>query len=73
MGQLVRRVLDGDTVVAEWTTDDPSTVEKARSTFNEELEAGYNAVRDDDGDKTPVTELPPDADVVILTMPMGGG
>jgi hypothetical protein len=26
-----------------------------------------------DGDNTPVRELPADADVVILTMPMGGG
>jgi hypothetical protein len=73
MGILVRRVLDGDTTIAEWTTEDPSTVEKARATFEEELGNGYNAVRDDDGDKTPVTELPPDAEVVILTMPMGGG
>jgi hypothetical protein len=31
------------------------------------------AVRADDDDNQPVTELPPDADMVILTMPMGGG
>jgi hypothetical protein len=31
------------------------------------------AVRSEDDDNEPLTELPADAEVVILTMPMGGG
>jgi hypothetical protein len=38
-----------------------------------ELDAGYMAVEGGEGRNEPVDELPPDADVVILTMPMGGG
>jgi len=73
MGKLIRRVIDGDTTVAEWSPDDPASSEAARAKFQDEISSGYHAVRDDDGKKAPVTELPSDADVVILTMPMGGG
>jgi hypothetical protein len=30
-------------------------------------------VQSDKGRNEPVDELPPDADLIILTMPMGGG
>ena len=36
-------------------------------------QAGYVAVLGGEGRNEPVDDLPPDADVVILTMPMGGG
>ena len=73
MGVLLRRVLDGHEQVAEWSPDDQASVDEARRVMQREIEAGYTAVRGDGDDKQPVTELPPDADVVILTMPMGGG
>jgi hypothetical protein len=73
MGRLVRRVLEGYDDVAEWSPDDPSSVEAAQVRLRDELDAGYVAVRADGDDNQPVTELPADADMVILTMPMGGG
>ena len=73
MGRLVRRVLEGYDAVAEWSPDDPSSVEAAQARLRDELDAGYVAVIADGDDNQPVTELPADADVVILTMPMGGG
>lgn len=73
MGRLVRRVLDGYEDVAEWSADDPSSVEAAQLRLRDELGAGYMAVIADGDDNQPVTELPANADMVILTMPMGGG
>ena len=73
MGVLLRRVLSGHEQVAEWTPDDAASVDAARRLLKRELDAGYMAVRAEDDDNEPLTDLPPDADVVILTMPMGGG
>jgi hypothetical protein len=74
MGKLVRRLIDGDETVVSWTPDDPDSVEAAKAVLREEMDAGYHAVRvDGDAINSQVTELPPDADVIILTMPMGGG
>ena len=73
MGVLMRRVLTGHEKLAEWSPDDAASLEAARRVLRQETEAGYLAVRADGDDNEPVTELPPDADVVILTMPMGGG
>ena len=73
MGVLKRRVLTGHETLAEWSAEDPASLEAARQLLQRELEAGYMAVRADDDENEPLTELPADADVVILTMPMGGG
>jgi hypothetical protein len=73
MGKLVRRTLGGDHTVAEWSADDPGSVERAAAAMRHEVEAGYVAVEGGEGRNEPVDELPPDAEVVILTMPMGGG
>lgn len=73
MGVLMRRVLTGHEKLAEWSPDDAASVDEARRLLRRELGAGYVAVRSDGDDNQPVTELPADADVVILTMPMGGG
>jgi hypothetical protein len=73
MGKLVRRTLGGDTTVLEWSADDDASVREAAATMRREVEAGYTAVHGGEGRNEPVDELPPDADVVILTMPMGGG
>jgi hypothetical protein len=73
MGVLLRRVLDGHERVAEWSPDDAASVDEARRLLERELDAGYMAVLAENDDNEPLTELPADADVVILTMPMGGG
>jgi hypothetical protein len=73
MGVLLRRVLDGHERVAEWSPDDAASLDAARRLLKRELDAGYMAVLAENDDNEPLTELPADADVVILTMPMGGG
>ena len=73
MGRLLRRVLDGHEQVAEWSPDDATSLDAARRLLRRELEAGYMAVLADGDGNEPLTELPADAEVVILTMPMGGG
>jgi hypothetical protein len=73
MGVLLRRVIDGHERVAEWSPDDAASLDAARRLLRRELDAGYVAVRVEDDNNEPVTELPVDADVVILTIPMGGG
>jgi hypothetical protein len=73
MGKLMRRTLEGDEVVAEWSSDDPESVRAAAEAMRREVDAGYAAMEGGDGRNEPVDELPPDASVVILTMPMGGG
>jgi hypothetical protein len=73
MGVLLRRVLTGHEQVAEWSPDDAASLDAARRLLKRELDAGYMAVRSEDDDNEPLTELPADAEVVILTMPMGGG
>jgi hypothetical protein len=73
MGKLVRRTLGGDETVAEWTPDDADSVRAAAEAMRREVDAGYVAVEGGEGRNEPVDEFPPDASVVILTMPMGGG
>ncbi len=73
MGVLLRRVLDGHERVAEWSPDDSASVDEARLLLQQELDAGYIAVRAEDDHNEPLEELPVDAEAVILTMPMGGG
>jgi len=73
MGVLLRRVLTGHEQVAEWSPDDPASLDAARRLLKRELDAGYMAVLAEDGNNEPLTDLPADAEVVILTMPMGGG
>ena len=72
MGVLMRRVLTGDEKIAEWSAEDAESLDAARRLLRSEIEAGYMAVRGD-GSQEPLRDLPADADVVILTMPMGGG
>jgi hypothetical protein len=73
MGKLVRRTIDGDSTLLEWSANDAASVRAAADAMHREVDAGYVAVRGGEGRNEPVDELPPDADVVILTMPMGGG
>src|SRR4051794_26877244 len=73
MGKLVRRTLGGDSIVLEWSADDADSVRAAAEAMQREVQAGYTAVLGGEGRHEPLDHLPPDADVVILTMPMGGG
>ena len=73
MGKLVRRTLEGDSTVLEWSADDAESVRAAAEAMRREVDNGYTAVLGGEGRHEPVEELPPEADVVILTMPMGGG
>ena len=73
MGKLVRRTLDGDSTIAEWSGEDAESVKAAAAAMQREIEAGYVAVEGGEGRNEPVDDLPAGADVVILTMPMGGG
>jgi hypothetical protein len=73
MGKLVRRTVEGDSTVLEWSTDDAGSVRAAAEAMEREVQAGYMAVLGGEGGNEPIDDLPPEADVVILTMPMGGG
>jgi len=74
MSRLIRMDRTGHTTLAEWTTDDPASVEAAVAAFRAELEQGYYAVvSQGEGHAEQVRELPLDAPVVILRRPIAGG
>ena len=73
VGKLVRRLLDRDEPLAEWSASDPGAYDAAAALFERELAAGYSAVRADGPGYEPVTSLPRDAELVILTTARGGG
>jgi hypothetical protein len=73
MGRLVRRTLHGHQPLAEWAASDRSSYEAAVAVFERELGAGYTAARADGPRSEGVTELPRDAELVILSTAMGGG
>ena len=74
MGKLVRRTLDGDSIVAEWSAEDAESVRAAAEAMRREVDAGYvgdaAAARAATSRSTSCRRTPT---VVILTMPMGGG
>jgi hypothetical protein len=64
----------GHTTLAEWAADDLGAVEAAVAAFREELDRGYFAmVTTGPGHAEQVKELPVDADLVILRLPISGG
>ena len=74
MSRLIRMDRTGHTTLAEWTTDDPASVEAAVAAFRAELEQGYYAVvSQGEGHAEQVRELPLDAPAVILRRPIAGG
>ena len=74
MARLVRMDRTGHSTVAEWTTDDPQAVEAAVAAFRAELDRGYFAmVTSGEGHAEQVTQLPIDADLVVLRLPISGG
>ncbi len=74
MSRLIRMDQSGHTTVAEWTAEDPASIEAAVAAFRVELDGGYFAVvSQGEGCAEQVRELPVDAPVVILRRPIVGG
>ena len=74
MARLIRMDRTGHTTLAEWTAADPRAVEAAVTAFREQLDEGYYAVvTEGEGQARQVTELPADAELVILRRPIAGG
>ena len=64
----------GHTTLAEWSVEDPESVEAAVTALRTELDQGYYAVVPcGDGRAEQVRELPLDAPLVILRRPIVGG
>jgi len=74
MSRLIRMDHTGHSTVAEWSADDPAAVDAAVEAFRAELDRGYLAmVTAGPGQAEQVRELPVDADLVILRLPIAGG
>ena len=74
MSRLIRMDQTGHTTLAEWTAEDPASVDAAVATFREQLDQGYYAVvSHGEGHAEQVRELPLDAPTVILRRPIAGG
>jgi hypothetical protein len=64
----------GHTTLAEWSTEDPASVEAAVAAFRDQLDQGYYGVVSlGEGHAEQVRELPLDAPTVILRRPIAGG
>jgi hypothetical protein len=74
MSRLIRMDGTGHSTVAEWTPGDPAAIDAAVEAFRRELDRGYLAmVSIGEGHAEQVRELPVDADLVILRLPIAGG
>jgi hypothetical protein len=74
MAKLIRMDRSGHTTLAEWSAGDPAAVEAAVRAFRDELDEGYYAVvSTGEGPAEQVRELPVDADLVIMRLPISGG
>ena len=74
MSRLIRMDHTGHTTLAEWTADDPEAVDAAVRAFRAELEQGYfGMVSTGEGQAEQVRDLPLDADLVIMRLPISGG
>ena len=74
MSKLIRMDQTGHSTIAEWTPSDPESVDAAVAAFRAELDRGYLAmVSTGPGHAEQVRELPVDAPLVILRLPISGG
>ncbi len=74
MSRLIRMDQTGHTTLAQWTADDSEAVEAAVAAFRDELDRGYFAmVSTGEGHAEQVRELPVDAELVIMRLPISGG
>jgi hypothetical protein len=74
MGRLIRMDRTGHTTLAEWTAGDSAAAERASAAFRAQLDAGcFGMVSTGEGRAEQVRELPLDAELVILRLPISGG
>ena len=74
MSRLVRMDHTGHSTLAEWTGEQEAGFEAAVEAFRGELASGYiGVVPEGDGQATQITELPAEADLVIMRRPIAGG
>ena len=74
MARLIRMDHTGHSTLAEWTEHDQAAFERAAEEFRRGLDHGYIGVRTEgEGTATQVSELPREADLVILRRPIAGG
>ena len=74
MARLIRMDSTGHSTLAEWSATDAEAVERAAAELRRELDAGYYAmVTEGEGNARQVSELPVDAELVILRRPIAGG
>ena len=74
MSRLIRMDTTGHSTLAEWTAADGEAVERAAVEFRAQLDAGYYAmVTEGEGKARQVSELPVEAELVILRRPIAGG
>ena len=74
MARLIRMDTTGHSTLAEWTVGDAEAEDRAVEAFRRELDAGYiGVVPEGEGRATQVTELPAEADLVIMRRPIAGG
>ena len=74
MSRLVRMDHTGHSTLAEWTAPGDTDFEAAVEAFRRELDAGYIGVVPEGGSAArQVTELPAEADLVIMRRPIAGG
>jgi hypothetical protein len=74
MSRLIRMDHTGHTTLAEWTADDAEAVDAAVGAFRAELDQGYfGMVSTGEGHAEQVRDLPVDAELVIMRLPISGG
>jgi hypothetical protein len=74
MSRLIRMDRTGHTTLAEWTAGDTDAIERAVTEFRAQLDLGYfGMVSAGEGHAEQVRELPLDADLVIMRLPISGG
>jgi hypothetical protein len=74
MSRLIRMDHTGHTTLAEWTADDAEAVDAAVAAFRAELDHGYfGMVSTGEGRAEQVRDLPVDAELVIMRLPISGG
>ncbi len=74
MARLIRMDHTGHSTLAEWEATDSGSVEAAVTAFRQELDRGsFATVSLGEGHAEQVTELPLDADLVVMRRPIAGG
>ncbi len=75
MGKLLRRTVTGDEELAEWSADDPASVERAEQIYRDLLSQDYESVQSDGAFFAPIEgdAFPVEAEQIVLSTGMGGG